>query len=755
MENVTYPSYSYSSNGQQQNISNLRDYLIIFYQHKWTVVSILVVSVALALTYAITARDIYTSEGSIKVSIPKSNILTGPLFDQFQEYGSDRFIANELEVLRSRSLAEIAANSITDTFNTKKNFSEFFILLKDREKPEEGLKPLNSLIKTLQNTIKIDQKRGLDIITLKADSPSPYEAALIVNSYIKAYYEYNLKVNRTRFTLAREFLEQQRDDKSKQLREAENAVSDFQQRNNVVALDEQSKMLVEQLANFESQMKAAEIEAAAKQKALDEFKRILAEKDKEISKYIEGLSAEPYIKNLQEQIARLQVQKEVVIAQQNIKNPDNDPNVLQFNRAIQDLEDKLNSRLIGLEQTLTAYTPTDLRQLSIDVLKLDLEVQSSKAKANQLRDVVKSYETKFNKLPVQSIEYARLERDRLSNEKLYLLIEEKYQEAVISEKSIPSNVQIIDAGIIPTKPSKPNRTLIILVGIVIGAGLSIGFIFIKKYFDVTIRTPEDVQRFGANVLAWIPDAREFEENFDEEHEIIVASYPNSLPSEAFLSAKMKLQYAKLLDKPIKTILITSPTPSDGKTFICGNLAATYSLTNQKVLVMDLDLRKPRLHKIFKVEKGEGVVDYLFHTADLNDIIKPTFVSNLELITAGTISPNPAEIISSKELKSLIEELKELYDVILLDSPPTIAVSDAGIISSFVDATVLVASVNQTRLDLLQEAINTLKSVSNSIVGIILNKFNMTNGYGYYYRYYYYYYGSEGKKRKKGSRIIKQ
>lgn len=273
MENYSNQNYSYSTNGKQQNISNFRDYLIIYFQHKWTVISILLVSIVLAVTYAITCKNIYTSEGSIKVSIPKSNILTGPLFDQFQEFGSDRFIANELEVLKSRSLAEIAAKSIIDSFNTIKNWNDYYILLKNNEKPEEGLKPLNSLIKTLQNTIKIDQKRGLDIITLKADSPSPYEAALIVNSYINAYYEYNLKVNRTRFTLAREFLEQQRGDKSKQLREAENAVSDFQQRNNVVVLDEQAKMLVEQLSNFESQMKAAEIEAAAKQRALDEFKK--------------------------------------------------------------------------------------------------------------------------------------------------------------------------------------------------------------------------------------------------------------------------------------------------------------------------------------------------------------------------------------------------------------------------------------------------------------------------------------------------
>lgn len=737
---------------EEQSNLNLRDYLILFFQNKWTVISIFIVAFLVAVFYAINARDIYTSEGSIKVSIPKSNPLTGPLFEQFQEFGSDRFIANELEVLKSRTLAEIAAKSILDTINQRKNYEDFFILLEDRDHPENGLSKFEDLVKKLQKNIDFEQKRGLDIIVFKADSPSPYEAALIVNAFMNAYYEYNLRVNRTRYTLAREFLEEQRANKAKDLRNAENAVSDFQQKNNVVVLDEQAKTLVEQLSNFESQMKAAEIESNAKQRALEEFKKQLAEKDKEISRYIEGLSAEPYIKNLQEQLAKLEVQKEVVIAQQNLKNPENDPNVIQYTRAIQDLQNKLNSKLSTLEQNLTAYTPNDLRQLSIDVLKLDLEVQSAKAKANQLKDVVRSYEARFNKLPVQSIEYARLERDRLSNEKLYLLIEEKYQEAVISEKSIPSNVQVIDAGIIPLTPSKPNRTLIIFFGLIIGLGLAVGYVIVRKYFDVTIRTPEDIQQKGINVLNWIPDAREFEENFDDEHEIIVMSRPDSIPSEAFISTKTKLQFSKLLDRKIKTILVTSPTPKDGKTFICGNLAATFAMMNNKVLAIDLDLRKPRLHRILKVERSNGITDYLFKNISFESLVKPTFIPKLDVVTAGTIAPNPAEIVSSKDLQRLLVKFSESYDVVIIDSPPTISVSDAGVISSYVDATVIVASVNQTRMDLLIEAVNILKSVSDSLVGVILNKFNVTNGYGYYYKYYYYYYGSDSKKKRKSKRL---
>ncbi len=742
-----------SNNGSTQEIkqNELRDYIIIFYQKKFSVIAIFLVSVITALVYSYLSVNIYTANGSIKVSIPKSSPLSGPLFEQFQEFGSDRFIANEIEVLKSRAIAEIAAKSIVDTFITNNKHSLFNILLKDREKPDSGLARFENLVKRLQKNIDIEQKRGLDIIVFKADSPSPYEAALIVNSYINAYYVYNLKVNRERYTLAKDFLEKQRQDKAFKLKESETAVSEFQQKNNVVVLDEQARTLVEQISQLEAQMNAAEIDANSKQQALLEFKARLQQKDNDVAKYIEKLSAEPYIKALQEQIAKLEVQKELVVSSLGLSNPSNDLSVQNYNRTIKDLKAKLDEQMGTLESGLVAYTPDDIRQLSMDVLKLDLEIKSSLAKANELKKAVRNYEAKFNKLPVQSIEYARLERERLGNEKLFTLLEEKYQEAMISEQSVPSNVVIIDEAREPVLPSKPNRTLIIVIGFVMGIGLSAGYIFIRKYFDVTIRTPEDVRNRGANVISWIPKAEDFIETFDTDHEIIVNSNPDSVPTESFLSTKMKLQYSKISQTPIKTILITSPTPKDGKTFICSNLAVTYGLAGERVCAVDLDLRKPRLHKSLNLEKSKGVTDYLFNLASMEEIIQRTEFKGVDFISAGTIIPNPAEVISSVQLKEFIEQLKTMYDFIMIDSPPIIAVSDAGVISQFCDITLLVASVNQTRLDLLEESIKTLDSIKGRFAGVILNRFESTNGYGSYYKYYYYYYSSnkstQGKKEK--------
>ena len=748
--NYNYSTNSYANPETKKN--ELKDYIIIFFQKKYTVFAIFLVSVLTAILYSFLSIDIYTASGSIKVSIPKSNPISGPLFEQFQEFGSDRYIANEIEVLKSYSIAEIAAKAMIDTFNSNRHQeNKFYIIYRNPEKPDSGVLTVERLAKKLQKRIDIEQKRGLDIIIFKADSPSPFEASLIVNAYINAYYLYNLKVNRERYTLAKEFLEKQREDKSNKLKQAETAVSEFQQKNNVVVLDEQARTLVEQISQLEAQMNAAEIDAKSKQQALTEFKVRLQQKDKDVARYIDKLTAEPYIKALQEQIAKLEVQKELVVSSLGLANPNNDLSVQNYNRTIKDLKSKLDEQLNTLEAGLVAYTPDDIRQLSIDVLKLDLEISSAKARAEELRKAVKNYESKFGRLPVQSIEFARLERDRLSNEKLFTLLEEKYQEAMIAEQSVPSNVIIIDDAKIPVSPSKPNRNLIIVIGFILGIGFAVGYIFLKKYFDVTIRTPEDVRNRGANVISWIPKAEDFIDTHDSKHEIIVSDYPDSVPAESFLSTKVKLQYSKLSETTAKVILITSPTPKDGKTFVCANLSATYGLSGDKVLALDLDLRKPRLHKTFNLDKNKGVTDYLFNLAALEDIIQKTNFKGLDFISAGTNIPNPAEVVSSTFLKDLVNKLKSFYDYIIIDSPPIIAVSDAGVISQLSDMTLLVASVNQTRLDLLEESIKTLSTIKANFAGVILNRFESTNGYGSYYKYYYYYYSSSQPKKKKKSK----
>ena len=226
-------------------------------------------------------------------------------------------------------------------------------------------------------------------------------------------------------------------------------------------------------------------------------------------------------------------------------------------------------------------------------------------------------------------------------------------------------------------------------------------------------------------------------------ELITLSDPKSPVSEAFRTIRTNIMFSSL-DAPLKKLLITSPSPNDGKSTIAANLAIVLAQAGKKVLVIDLDLRKPTVHKKFGVENIKGFTNFLLGDAKLEDIVKTVAgIPNLYILTSGPLPPNPAELLGSQKMKKILEQLKDEYDVVVIDSPPVIPVTDAALLASIVDGVVLVLSQGQTRIDVAQKAVEQLKNVGARILGTVLNNVN-TNGGSYYYYYYYHYYG-EGKK----------
>ncbi|MDP2038561.1 MAG: CpsD/CapB family tyrosine-protein kinase, partial [Ignavibacteria bacterium] len=209
-------------------------------------------------------------------------------------------------------------------------------------------------------------------------------------------------------------------------------------------------------------------------------------------------------------------------------------------------------------------------------------------------------------------------------------------------------------------------------------------------------------------------------------------------SEAYRALRTRIKFSKLDKEALKVLLVTSPTSGEGKTTTTINLAGSFAQANFKTLILDADLRKPRVHAVFNQKRFPGFTDYFFGQASFEEVVRKTELANLDYITAGTIPPNPSEILSSTQMEAFIEKLKTMYDYILIDSPPVIAVTDSEILSSIVDATVLVVSANNTEMELMEKAVELLNHEQGSFIGIILNNFTYRSGYGSYYKYYYYY-----------------
>lgn len=312
-------------------------------------------------------------------------------------------------------------------------------------------------------------------------------------------------------------------------------------------------------------------------------------------------------------------------------------------------------------------------------------------------------------------------------------------------QGVVNTLNLVESAVVPTKPVAPNKPLTVLLSASIGLILAVMAAFLLEYLDDTIKSPEDVARtmdlttLGA--ISRIPG-----EAISDK--LITVSHPKSPISEAYRVLRTNLQFSSV-DQPLKTLLITSPNPTEGKSVTAANLGVVMAQSGKSVILVDADLRRPMLHRIFGVDNKDGLTDALLEAiSNLDGHLKPTGIENLRLLNTGPLPPNPSELLGSQRMANLIEQLKAQADVVLFDSPPSLAVTDASVLATQTDGVLVVTDAGETRRAFASRGVEQLRQVGANVVGAVLNRLQQGRG-GYYY-YYYYYYGDR-KRRRRGWR----
>lgn len=734
----------------EEETHSLKDYINIIRQHQISVMVISLAILILAVVYAFIAKDIYQANTVLKISEPPGSVLDASFLPEFGGGSSaDRFIANEIETIKNITITEQVATVIMDSFIAANN-NEMFALVVDQDYFDEGgsgLKKFDDIIKILESKVSIEQKRGLDFIEITVESPSPYEASLIANSYAKVYKEFNLLDNRKQVSRVKEFLFSQRTEKLNELIDSEDKLKNYQLKGGVIELGEQAKSLIETITDLESKVNATSVELSIAKENLNQFKEELKRKDPTISSYLENKTSEPYIQRLQEQIAEIETQKDIAMSNAKTRGMDRPGLIKGYDEKLEDLKSRLSRSVKEYQASILSASPEEIKLLTNQIFEEQVKVQALQASHDKLQGFLNGYERRFESLPERTIDLARLEREKSAYEKLYLLLEEKYQEALINEQSTTGSVLILNNARIPKEPAKPNRKLIVLIGLVLGVGLAFGYALVVNYFDKRVKSPEDIEEKNINLLGWVPKVTTIAANGNKGKEFIIANKSDSVASEAFKAIRTRIRYS-MVEGEAKTILITSSAPGEGKSTISVNLAGSFALANKKTVIIDCDLRKPRVHSIFNEKRFPGFTDYFVGRASFEEIERKTDVENLSVITAGTIPPNPSEILDSRGMKSFLRKLANEFDIVIVDSPPVLTVTDAEILSRLVDETILVVSANTTDIELMNKSVALLKhGEDSSFVGALLNKFEVQNSYGSYYKYAYTY-ARNGKSKEK-------
>jgi polysaccharide biosynthesis transport protein len=728
---------------------SFHDFVRVIRYYFPTVISIFSVCLLVGLIYASLAINIYKSSTQLKISKPHGNILDAPTLNMdFEDIKNDRFIATEILQLKSKNFRLRVADALIDSCKNRNNLSDLYLLLKKPAHKTNGalrLRTKDEIADMLGKEIVIEQAKGVDVVQITMESPSSYEAYLVANCYKNNYQDISQEVNRNQLTLTKEFLLKQKDEKLLALNQAENMLRTYQEAKGFVSLDDQAKTVIAQISQIEAQLNLATIDLLASNNTVKQLEDELGKSDPQLVRYLENIVSEEYIKNAQTEIAKLQLLKDIAQIDTTFEHYDArvDKNTTS---KISQLNDKIRERISGIKNVLGQKDVSEIKGLSQKLLDEKLRNQSLKTNVSELTRIYRLYESKFNALPKASIEFADLKRKQESLEKLYTLVDGRYQEALINEQSQPGYVSVIDDPEVSKRPFKPNRLMIILIGFAAGLALGAAYALIRNFFDQTIKSPEDIEKKKINLISWIPPISNLKSS-PEDEEFTVFHYPKSSASEAFKVLRTRLQFSKLNEKKTKSILITSSVPGEGKTTIAANLAGSFALSDLKTVIVDCDFRKPRIHSFFKESRSPGLVDYLFDNCELKDIIRPTKLSNLFYIPCGTIPPNPSEILHSEKIKEMFGKLNETFDFIIVDSPPVLAVTDAELLAMLIDVTVLVSLAGVTLIPMLERVVDQFTKESVNFVGVVLNNFDVESNYGAYYKYYYYYYGRQGSSKK--------
>ncbi len=704
---------------------------------KWIILLSLAGALICASAYLWVAKPVYKATASLLVN--SRSVQSSLFLDAVRRGGEEKnLVQNELEVLKSRSVTlEVAKQLIR-----QKNIDTLGLMpiqiVRDLTGSDSGsvLADIDEIVRRLEKAVTIESVPETDVITITAKSHQPEESALIANLYADVDYNRNLTISRSKSRSFREFLEGQVSDKRQALLAIEDSLRGYMRRRGIVSLDGESKKLIDQLARLEAQRDETDITIQAENKSLASYGEQVPQQEKEVARAI-GEANDPYIRLLQEQLAKLEVQRDVTIAQ----NPTMSEKEIYSDRLkevdtqIGALKEKLEKRtsefLSGALPATSNNSGSDpagyLKQLKQKILETRINLQSLKARRSALNESIRQYEALFGMIPGKAIEYARLERAKSTAEKLYIAVVEKYNEATITEQSQFGYLDVIDRADAPDRPSSPNMLLILVFGAAIGLSGGVLAVFIKERLDQRVQSPDELRQRKYSLAGTILRAGDGL-NKKGEHSLAAITMPFSAYAESYRQLHAHLRFAQSEHRP-RTILFTSAKPEDGKTTVVANLGGVIARSGQRVLLIDADLRKPALHRYFKLEPVPGLNEFLSGKLGMNQIVRPSGIEHLSVVPAGIADGDPSVLLASDQMQRMLLDLMQSFDLILMDSSPVLASSDPSALASMAEEVFLVVRAGDTRLAEMEEALDLLGEIRGKKPAVVLNGFDARRAYG--------------------------
>ncbi|MCI5066238.1 polysaccharide biosynthesis tyrosine autokinase [bacterium] len=763
----------YGNTGEVLSESSLYDYWLVVYKFRILIFVTTVAVTALALLYAFLVTPLYTATSKIRIGTYEPILPATSVEGIYQEKSKEaNYLGTQIQQITSFTVGDrVLRDDVIREALRGEGGGSFFSSLFGASEPqslatrseqqliyEHGVKE----IKNYLGLIQVVPVRRTSLVEINATSSSPEVASRMANLHAKEYREWLRESHVKQRSDTLQFLREQATELRQKVSGLEREIADYAEQHSIIAVNRDENITAQrmsQLSELLTEVTANRIEA---ENRYEEAQNLNADNS---AAYDDTTTLQ-----MRSELGRIKGEYGLLIE----KFTPEYPRVKQLASQIRQLEKGIKDQR---EQIISGLRSKALA-LQLEEKRLQEELEQQKSQTFELAK--------------KQVQYNVLSRELESSRELLQNVLRQTKESALAIEGNPSNVSLVDYAVIPDAPSFPRKGLLVFLGLAAGLGTGLGLAFLLNHLDNTIRSPELLtQVTGLPTLGMVPS---FESDYSPstppalegteprkrlgarsvpegkgpsegegksegalppqespskglrslstvgDHSITFLSDPRSLASEAYRTIRTGILLSQAGEPP-RTLLVTSSNSSEGKTTSAINLAASLSSSGGEVVIIDCDLRRPSLLRYFEVDATPpGVVEVITGSHDVEEVKIKNVLKRITIIPSGSIPPNPAELIGSLEMRRLLENLRNQYDFVVIDSPPILPVTDSVVLSRYADGAVVVVKGGATPRRLVKEAVARLRNVGTRVLGTILNDIDFRGAdYHYYNRYYSAYY----------------